>query len=77
MARKNNGIQGMSFEQILQQQVQKSVEEPVYCRFCGRNIKEPSNKSPGGSMGAWRSSLEWEIANKSHASCAREHMGRR
>jgi len=67
----------MSFEQILMQQTRKAVEEPVYCRFCGFNVKEPSSKSPGGSNGSWKINLDWEIANKSHASCARENVGRR
>lgn len=78
MAKKNNGFAGMSFEQVMIQQAQKSVDSPVYCRYCGLNIKEPTKNSPRGSNGAWAQHLDWEVPNKAHASCARSAvMGRR
>ncbi|GAK42095.1 putative replication protein [Paenibacillus sp. TCA20] len=67
----------MSFEQIMIQQSYQSVEQPVYCRFCGMNVKTPSSNSPGGNNGAWRRNLDWEIKNHCHVKCASENQGGR
>lgn len=76
---KNKGFAGMNFQQIMMQQAQQSVDKPVYCRFCGKNVKEPTNKSPGGANGGWMRYLDWEIENSCHVSCANEQRtgGRR
>lgn len=59
-----------SFRQILQKQMKQTLERPVYCRFCGKNVKEPSSNSPGGSEGNWRRYLDWEVENHAHVICA-------
>lgn len=77
MARSKNGVAGMRLEQIMMQQLNRSIDEPVYCRVCGFDVKQPSNKSPGGSNGDWKQHLDWEIANRAHASCTQEHFSGR
>jgi hypothetical protein len=64
------------FNQIAMQQAARSLNAPVYCRYCGLNVKEPTSKSPRGNNGAWMNSLDWEIRNEAHVSCAQENMGR-
>jgi hypothetical protein len=76
MAKKSNGFP-MDFSKIMFQQAQKSVDSPVYCRFCGKNVKEPTSNSPRGSNGAWAQHLDWETENHSHVSCANKARGRR
>jgi hypothetical protein len=81
MPKKSNGIAGMSFEQIMVQQATQAVNKPVYCRVCGKNLKEPSSESRfnqiGDNTGNYAS--EWEIKNSVHTSCAQRHVrgGRR
>lgn len=64
------------FNRIMQQQIKQTLERPVYCRFCGRNVKEPSINSPGGSDGNWRRHLDWEIENHAHVKCAKNKRAR-
>jgi hypothetical protein len=77
MSRKNSGLSGMNFEEVMRQQAFQSVEQPLYCRFCGIDVKTPSKNSPGGSGGNWRRNLDWEIENQSHVTCANKHRGGR
>ena len=72
--KKNNGLVGMNFEQIMIQQAQREVEKPVYCRVCGQDIKKPSKYSAGGEMGDWKRNQDWELEYKVHTSCAQKHM---
>jgi hypothetical protein len=67
----------MSFHQIMMQQAAKAAEAPVYCRYCGLNVKEPTANSPKGSNGAWMRYLDWEIENQAHVKCYQERGGRR
>lgn len=53
---------------ILQQKI-KEVEEPVYCRFCGRNVKEPYIDSNNN----WNQNLSWEIQHQAHVECYKKH----
>lgn len=76
MAKKNNGFAGMDFTQIMMQQVSKALNEPVYCRYCGKNLKEPTKESKfngtGGSTGNY--SNDWEIRNNAHEPCYQQNM---
>ncbi|QHW35851.1 hypothetical protein GZH47_33715 (plasmid) [Paenibacillus rhizovicinus] len=73
---KNKSFGQMSFTQIAMQQTLQAVDAPVYCRLCGRNVKEPSSKSPPGNNGAWMRYLDLEIANKCHVSCYQEEVNK-
>lgn len=73
---KRKGLQGMSFEDIMWQQAAQSVNNPIYCRFCGKNVKEPSMVAHEG-MTTWDQHLDWEIENHAHVSCARKAMRKR
>ncbi len=77
MAKKNSGLGGMNFSQIMMQQATRSVEAPVYCRLCGKDVKIPSENSPGGQMGDWRRNLEWETQNQVHVKCAQNYNPQR
>lgn len=67
-------MRGMSdFQKIMMQQTQQSVDAPVFCRYCGFNIKEPTVNSHGGSNGAWKINLDMELRAKCHVKCAREN----
>lgn len=78
---KNKGFAGMSFQQIMMQQAQQSIDKPVYCRFCGKNIKEPSRESrfnpTGNNTGNYAS--DWELSNNCHYTCYEKNIygGRR
>lgn len=60
--------------QIMQQQIRQAFARPVYCRYCGKNVKEPTSNSTGGSQGDWRKHLDWEIENHAHVVCAKAAM---
>lgn len=60
------GFKGMNYEQIMMQQAQKQVESPVYCRFCGQDIKQPTNNSTN-TDGKWHS--PWELQHSIHYKC--------
>lgn len=81
MAKGNKGLQGMSFDQIMMQQAIKTVNEPVYCRYCGKNLKDPSSESKFNSTGANTGTYanEWEMRNNAHENCYWKHVrgGRR
>lgn len=59
------------FHKIMVQQAMQEIEEPVYCRFCGHNIKEPSYNSTKVSLenGSERWYSHWEIQNYAHEKC--------
>lgn len=65
----------MSFQQIMMQQAQQAIDSPVYCRFCGKDVKVPSENSPGGANGGWMKYLDWEIQNRAHVKCAQKARG--
>lgn len=70
---------GMSFHQIAMQQTMQSINEPVYCRYCGKDIKQPSKESSFSSAGANTGNYadEWEIKNNAHYNCyKRNYNGR-
>lgn len=69
-----NSLRGLSFDQIMIQQAQKSIESPIYCRFCGKNVKEPTIHS---YQEDWRKYLDWEIQNHAHVKCAQKAVRRR
>jgi hypothetical protein len=78
MARRNNGgFAGMSFEKIMIQQAFKSFNSPVYCRYCGMDIKQPTRNSmrfeTGPGTASWYN--EWEIENEAHIKCHQENLG--
>jgi hypothetical protein len=80
MAKKNNWS-NMGFQQIMMQQAQQSLDSPVYCRYCGKDIKQPSIESrfnsTGNNTGNYAS--EWEIENNAHTTCYQnnQYRGRR
>jgi hypothetical protein len=75
MAKNNWG--NMNFTQIMMQQAQKSLSEPIYCRYCGKNIKEPTKESRQLDSGAYQD--QWELRNNAHYSCYEKNIygGRR
>jgi len=40
-------------------------QRPVYCRYCGKDVKHPTDNS--GSD--WKQALDWEIHNNAHVKC--------
>lgn len=71
MAKKNNGFAGMSFQQIMIQQAVKAIHEPVYCRYCGKDIKQPSQESKRNMTGENTGNYanDWELRNSAHENC--------
>jgi hypothetical protein len=67
---KNNWA-NMNFQQIMLQQAQQSLDNPAYCRYCGKNIKEPSKESRKNMTGenTGNYAAEWELKNNAHYSC--------
>jgi hypothetical protein len=77
MPRKNSGgFAGMSFSQIMMSQAMKALDSPVYCRYCGQDIKQPSQNSTrfmtGDNTGRWYN--DWELANHAHEKCHHNHI---
>ena len=71
MRKSKFGAPGMSFSQIMMQQAQQAINNPVYCRYCGKNIKEPSKESTRNMTGenTGNYSSDWELRNYAHESC--------
>ncbi len=75
MAKKNNGFAGMDYQQIMLQQAIQSMNEPVYCRYCGRDIKQPDKNSTAQDAGGYSS--QWELRNHAHEKCYQQNRWRR
>lgn len=58
------------FADILASEMQKQVEEPIYCRYCGRDVKVP-RKEAGKD---WKQNMDWEVRNYTHTNCHRKHL---
>jgi hypothetical protein len=71
MAKKNTGFGGLTdFTRIMYSQAQRQLDEPCWCRYCGRDIKQPGENSTKDNMtGHWYS--DWEIQNNAHIKCYR------
>ncbi|MEB9509633.1 hypothetical protein P4I85_14640 [Bacillus cereus] len=70
---------GMTFHQIAMQQAMQSINEPVYCRYCGKDIKQPSKESSfsAGKLNTGNYADEWEVKNNAHYNCyKRNYTGR-
>jgi hypothetical protein len=66
MTKKNNWG-NMDFTQIMMQQAQKSLDTPAYCRYCGKDVKQPSEASRQSDSGDYAN--DWELRNSAHSSC--------
>lgn len=70
MAKKTTGYMP-DFKPFALQQVYRSINQPVYCRYCGKDIKEPGINSTriatGPNTAAWYD--DWEIENRTHRKC--------
>lgn len=79
MRKAKAGFAGMDFTQVMMQQAQKAIDTPVYCRYCGKNVKEPTKESQfnrtGGNTGNYSS--EWELRNNAHESCYYKNLRNR
>jgi len=56
----------MDFTAIALQQAYKSINDPVYCRYCGKDIKQPSQESTHFEN-RWYN--DWELENNAHEKC--------
>ncbi|MGV7000362.1 hypothetical protein ACWA2C_16875 [Priestia megaterium] len=80
MAKKNNWS-NMNFTQIMLQQAGKKLSTPIYCRYCGKDLNQPTKESrfnaTGNNTGNYAN--EWETRNHAHTSCYQQHIygGRR
>jgi hypothetical protein len=75
MAKKSSGFAGMSFNEIAMQQTYQSFTSATYCRFCGQDIKTPTQNSTQQAGGSWHN--EWELENQTHEKCFRKTYNRR
>lgn len=66
MGKKN---QSMDFGDFLARQM-RQVDNPVYCRYCGIDVKRPSMKQPEVN---WSQDLAWEEQYHAHRSCHMKH----
>lgn len=65
MAKKNNsGWAGMDFVQIMQQQAQQQLDDPKYCRYCGKDINFTYTSADD---------KDWELHYSAHTGCHRKH----
>jgi|GEM_PF-3300577 len=72
MARKNQSAwSGMNFQQIMMQQSYQAASSPAYCRYCGHDIKQPTQNSTQTDTGRWYDS--WELQNNAHYKCYDRH----
>lgn len=60
----------MDYQQIMMQQASKSLNEPTYCRYCGKDIKGPTAQSKQSEKGY---ASQWELQNNAHQSCYQKH----
>lgn len=74
MAKKKSGFAGMDYGQIMMQQAVKQATEPVYCRYCGRDIRQADKNSSNSGTGY---TSDWEIKNNAHENCYRSSMRQR
>lgn len=74
MAKNKSAFAGMNFTQVMMQQAQRSLDNPIYCRYCGKDIKQPSKESTQYDKGY---SSPWELENNAHTSCYQKHYGGR
>jgi len=61
MKRKAPSLVGMSFDKIMVQQATQVINEPEYCRYCGKNVKDTPQVTA------------WEIENNAHETCYRKN----
>jgi hypothetical protein len=66
----------MDFKTFQTKQLKQELTSPCYCRYCGQDIKQPSNRSTrhmtGEHTGGWYSN--WEIEHHMHLKCAQQAM---
>ena len=62
--KKSKGFAGMDFNQIMMQQAMKQVNEPIYCRYCGKDFKRVTDEND----------QEWALKYSSHTDCHRDHI---
>jgi hypothetical protein len=70
MARKGPW-EGMNFQQFSLQQAMTAAHAAKYCRYCGKDIKEPGMNSTRYESG-WYD--DWELDNNAHRKCYRNQM---
>jgi hypothetical protein len=75
MPRKNQSAwAGMNFQQIMMKQAMQQAYQPVYCRYCGQDIKQPGKYSTQTETGAWYD--DWELKYDAHHKCHAIYLSR-
>ncbi|OXB94707.1 hypothetical protein [Parageobacillus galactosidasius] len=73
MVRRNQSAwTGMNFHQIMMQQAMQQANSPVYCRYCGQDIKQPGRNSTQTDSGRWYD--DWELRYNAHHKCHAAHL---
>lgn len=70
---KAKGFAGMSYKKIMKQQAKQMMKQPVYCRYCGLDVKHPSRNQPEIE---WNQNLAWEEQNHAHVKCHQQHIAK-
>jgi len=72
MGRKRNAFSGISFEQFIVQHTTEQTNKPVYCMYCGQDIKQPTkNSTKVGEK--WYD--DWELQYRVHKTCYYQRRG--
>lgn len=74
---RKNSLVGMNFNDVMHREINRVVENPVYCKLCGLDIKVPSKNSAGGAIGGWRADLPEELERETHKKCYMEYYSKR
>lgn len=64
---------GLNFADILTREIQRQEDSPVYCMFCGDDVKQPRIDDPKD----WKGHLQWSIDHEVHVNCYRKNLMRR
>lgn len=67
---KGKGLKGMNYSDIMMAQAFQQASNPVYCRYCGLDVKVPSDKQ---SETNWSQNADWETQWQAHVSCHNKH----
>lgn len=67
---KKSSFANKSYADIMMEQATKQAYSPVYCRYCGKDVRRPSTKQPETN---WDQNIEWEQKYQAHTSCHQSH----
>lgn len=51
--------------------IQMQMDRPVYCRFCGDDVRKPRM----GDKDNWNEHMAWMVENRSHIDCFQNNQG--